>query len=64
MQVFFHTDKGSTCSDIGLKDLKNGRECASAVNYAKSFNLNARYLHGSGRGLSAYEGRVWDMFYN
>ena len=43
---FFHIDKGLTCFDMGLTDLTNGHECAKAVKYAKSFNLNAHYRRG------------------
>ena len=38
-----HTEKGTTCSDNGFQDLSAGQECSDAINYAKSFNCDARY---------------------
>ena len=54
-----HTDKGTTCSDIGLQDLSTDQECSDAVNYAKYFNGNAKYVEsgswpGNHKGCSIY----------
>ena len=43
--VLVHTEKGTTCSDSGLQDLSTDQECSDAVNYAKSFNVNAEYKY-------------------
>ena len=40
---FVHTSDGVTCSDSGLLDLSTEEECSDAVDYAKSFNSDARY---------------------
>ena len=41
---FTHTGNGVTCSDSGFMDLSTAEECSGAVNYAKTFNGNARYV--------------------
>ena len=42
---FVHTSDGVTCSDSGLMDLSTEEECSGAVDYAKSFYSNARYMN-------------------
>ena len=42
---FVHTSDGVTCSDSGLMDLSTEEECSGAVDYAKSFNSDARYMN-------------------
>ena len=38
-----YTDKGRSCSDSGLYDLSNAKECADAVIYAISFNRKPNF---------------------
>ena len=52
VQVYFHTAKGLTCPDIGLKDLSNERECLNALTYVRTFISNASYLGAFDRNLS------------
>ena len=40
---FLRTDKGITCSDVGLKDLVDKKACIEAMPYAKSLNPDAAY---------------------
>ena len=39
---FVHTDNGVTCSETGFFDLSTEQECRDSVDYAKSFNSEAR----------------------
>ena len=38
-----HTASGVTCSESGFIDLSTEEECSGAVDYARSFNRNAKY---------------------
>ena len=53
--ALLHTEKGTTCSDSGFQDLSTEKECADAVNYAKSIIGNARYI-GSGSWPENHKG--------
>ena len=40
---FIRTDKGITCSDVGLRDLADEKTCIEAMPYARSFNSDTVY---------------------
>ena len=64
---FVHTEKGVTCSDSGFLDLYSAEECSSAVNYAKSFNGNARYKGVFSSSISHKGCAIYDsgnMYFN
>ena len=64
---FVHTDKNVTCSDTGLMDFSTGQECYGAVNYAKTFNSNARYrweLYGDMYPKGCFISESGNMYFN
>ena len=38
-----YTNKGVTCSEMGLHDLSSEQKCVDTVKFAKSFNVEAKY---------------------
>ena len=62
-----YTDKGRSCSDSGLYDLSNEKECSDAVIYAISFNRKSNFtITGSWedypKGCSIYDNG--NMYFN
>ena len=62
-----HTGRGLTCSGSTWINLSNAKECSDAVQYAKSFNGNARYSYeiyesGKPKGCFIYDSGT--MYFN